>query len=146
MKRPMARGIFTVSRTATKLRTFLRKGESAALEKPCRHFKSPIQSHGLQIFIIARQCRNLFIKIDRRPEASFGLINAARNARITGKVENDHGNFGINGLRRSEMASAFSTLSYKRIGETDAQPAVSGSAFTSWLATAAATACRHVES
>jgi hypothetical protein len=61
------------------------------LKSPADYFKPPIQSTGLQILIIERQCTNVFIKIDRIPEAFFRLFHAARNARITGKVENDHG-------------------------------------------------------
>jgi hypothetical protein len=98
------------------------------LKSPADHFKSPIQSHGAFRSSSSRANAEISIKIDRIPEAFFGLFHAARNARITGKVENDHGNFEINGLRRSRMASAFSTLSFKPLGETDPQPAVSGSA------------------
>ena len=61
------------------------------MKSPADYFKPPIQSTGLQILIIERQCKNVFIKIDRIPEAFFRLFHAARNARITGKVENDHG-------------------------------------------------------
>jgi hypothetical protein len=61
------------------------------LKSPADYFKPPIQSTGLQILIIERQCTNVFIKIDRIPEAFFRLFHAARNARITDKVENDHG-------------------------------------------------------
>ena len=42
---------------------FLEKREEVRhLKSPADHFKSPIQSHGAFIFIIARQCRDLFIK------------------------------------------------------------------------------------
>ena len=81
------------------------------MKSPADYFKPPIQSTGLQILIIERQCTNVFIKIDRIPEAFFRLFHAARNARITGKVESNHGNLGMDGLRpqQSETGTQYLT-------------------------------------
>ena len=53
----------------------------------------------LEIFIVDRQFPNVLIKVDRMPHALFRLFHAARDARIAGKVEGDHGNLGMYRLR-----------------------------------------------
>ena len=54
---------------------------------------------GLQIFIVERQSANVFIKFDGVSKALFRLFHAARDARVAGEVERDHGNLGMYRLR-----------------------------------------------
>jgi len=75
---------------------------------------------------------------------------AAHDARITGKVESDHGNLGMYRLCPEEnglcLFNAFGAS--KRIGETDPPACGFRITFTRWLATAAAMSPflgRHVE-
>ena len=62
------------------------------------------------------------------PQLSFRLFHAARDARITGKVERDHGNVGMYPLRPEQngfrLPNAFGAS--KRIGEADSPTCGSG--------------------
>lgn len=53
------------------------------------------------------------------PQSNLRLLNAARDARVAGKLEGDHGNLGMYGLRPQQMASVLlETLNAPdRIGE-----------------------------
>jgi hypothetical protein len=75
-----------------------------SFNNPIRGFKSSSSSANPRMF---------FIMVDCVSEALFRLFHAARDARITGKVESDHGNLGMMACARSRMASAFSTLSLR---------------------------------
>ena len=66
----------------------------------------------MQIFI-ERQSTNAVIKLDGMPEALFRLLQAARDARVAGKIEDDQATLGCIACARSRMASAFSTLSVR---------------------------------
>jgi hypothetical protein len=72
---------------------------------------------GLQIFIVKRQFSNVLIKRDGMPQANFRLFHAARDARVAGKAESDHGNFGLrpeqNGFR---LLNAFDASKRSRRG------------------------------
>ena len=48
-----------------------------------------------EIFIVECQSPNVLIKLDGMPQANFRLFRAARDARVAGKVECDHRNFGM---------------------------------------------------
>jgi hypothetical protein len=55
-----------------------------------------------EIFIVNRQSPNVLIKPNGTPQPTFRPFHAACDARITGKVESDHRNLGMNGLRRHQ--------------------------------------------
>jgi hypothetical protein len=90
--------------------------------KPCRLLQAsdPIPQRP-EIFIVNRQSTNVFIKRDGMPQANFRLFHAARDARVAGKAESDHGNFGMYRLRPEQngfrLRNAFDASD--RIGETD---------------------------
>jgi hypothetical protein len=93
---------------------------------------------GLQIVIVYRQSPNVLIKLDRMLEALFRLFHAARDARVAGKAESDHGNFGMYRLRPQQngFRLLYTLDPPDRIGETDPPDLVFR--LTRWLATAAA--------
>ena len=81
---------------------------------------------GLQIFIVDRQFPHVLIKIDRMSKALFRLFHAARDARVAGQVECDHGNLGVyrmrpeqNGLHLLDASICLTEYaSYSSIAET----------------------------
>jgi hypothetical protein len=143
MKRSIARGSRAVSKTSTKLRSSLRRGNKAALEKPCRLFQTadPVPK-GLQIFIVKRQFSNVLIKRDGMPQANFRLFHAARDARVAGKAESDHGNFGMYRLRPQQNGFRLPYTLYPsdRIGESD----LPGVVFRLNLHKVAGNRCGHI--
>ena len=74
-----------------------------------------------QIFIVERQSTNVFIKLDGMLQALFRLFHAARDARVAGKAESDHGNLGMYRLRSQQngFRLLYTLDPPNRIGETD---------------------------
>jgi hypothetical protein len=62
---------------------------------------------GSQIFIIERQLANVFIKLDRMPQALFRFLHATGDARVAGKIKSDHGHFGVYRLRLQQNGFGF---------------------------------------
>ena len=94
-----------------------RGGAGTATGEATRN-RDPIPQ-GLQIVIVDRQFPNLLIKLNGMPQANFRLLNAASDARVARRIECDHGNLGMYGLRPQQMASVLlETLNAPdRIGE-----------------------------
>jgi hypothetical protein len=76
------------------------------------------------------------------PQANFRLFHAARDARVAGKAESDHGNFGMYRLRPQQNGFRLPYTLYPsdRIGESD----LPGVVFRLNLHKVAGNRCGHI--
>jgi hypothetical protein len=74
---------------------------------------------GPGILIIDRQSAKVFVKLDVTPQAFFRLHHAGPCARVTGKVESDHGNLEMYGSHPEQKGLRVLDTVDDRVGQTD---------------------------
>jgi len=85
-----------------------------------KDFRSSSSTANSRMSLSSLMARRRRIKLNGTPQAFVRLHHAARGARITGKLESDHGNLGMHRLRAQQngfrLLNAFGASN--RIGET----------------------------